>query len=354
MSKPHLWLRAETKPLEERRALSPRNAGKLVQAGFRLTVERSAQSIFDYREFEGMGCQCVAENSWQDEAPPEAYILGLKELPESPTPLSHRHIYFAHAYKGQQGSQAVLRRFPRGGGTLLDLEYLTDADGRRVAAFGFWAGFAGAAVAIQAWCAQQEMRALQNLSSYQSQQDMVADLRATLGGRRPRVIVLGALGRCGQGARSAAEQLGLEVTAWDIEETKSGGPFREIAEHEIFVNCVFVDRRIPPFLTRDELAVSARNLSLICDVSCDPSSDFNPLPFYTECSDFVNPCLRIIDGQSPLDLIAIDHLPSLLPAESSDDFSSQLLPSLLDLEHDTNGVWRRAHDLFTHQSRSLQ
>lgn len=61
-----------------------------------------------------------------------------------------------------------------------------------------------------------------------------------------------------------------------------------------------------------------------------------------------------IDGSRPLDLIAIDHLPSLLPAESSDDFSSQLLPSLLEIQDDQTRVWRRAHDLFIDKSKILQ
>ncbi|MEJ6701972.1 MAG: saccharopine dehydrogenase [Akkermansiaceae bacterium] len=354
MSKPHIWLRAETKPLEERCALSPKNARKLIDHGFKLTVERSSQSIFDDQEFEGLGCECVAENSWQDQAPKDAYILGLKELPEATTPLAHRHIYFAHAYKEQVGWKDVLGRFNAGGGALFDLEYLTNENGRRVAAFGFWAGFAGAAVAIQAWCAQHDNRVLQNLSSYKNQQAMIDDLRHTLDGKQPRIIVIGAHGRCGQGVRSVADKLGLEVICWDMEETKVGGPFPEIAEHDIFVNCVFVNSKIPPFLTRQTLAADQRKLSVICDVSCDPTSDFNPLPFYTECSDFVNPCMRIIDGDKPLDLIAIDHLPSLLPAESSDDFSSQLLPSLLDIQDDTLGVWGRAGDLFTHKSNSIK
>jgi hypothetical protein len=354
MSRPHIWLRAETKPLEARRAMSPTNAGKLIAHGFQLTVERSTQSIFDDREYEDLGCECVAENSWQKEAPADAYILGLKELPISAAPLAHRHIYFAHAYKGQKGWEDVLSRFTSGGGSLFDLEYLTNEDGRRVAAFGFWAGFAGAAVAIQAWCAQQDNGTLHNLESYRNQQALIEDLLHTLGDRRPRVMVIGALGRCGQGARAVADKLGLEVTPWDIEETKTGGPFPEILAHEIFVNCVFLNSRIPPFLTSEILAVEQRALSVICDVSCDPTSDFNPLPLYSECTDFANPCLRIRDGSPGLDLIAIDHLPSLLPAESSGDFSSQLLPSLLDLRDDTAGVWRRAHDLFLEESSSLK
>ncbi len=353
MSHPHFWLRAETKPLEERRALSPANAGKLVEQGHQVTVERSTQSVFDDQAYADAGCTCVAEGSWRQSAPPEAYILGLKELPESDTPLHHRHIYFAHAYKGQQGWQDILGRFRTGGGELLDLEYLTDQDGRRVAAFGYWAGFAGAAVAIEAWCARQDNQVLKNLSSHPNQQDMVAHLRTCLGDRTPRVIVIGALGRCGQGARAVAEQLGLEVTAWDLEETRAGGPFPEILEHDIFINCVFVNRPIPPFLTGAELELGERKLSVICDVSCDPTSELNPLPFYDSCTDFSDPCLRIIEGQPGLDLIAIDHLPSLLPAESSDDFSSQLLPSLLEIEDDPHGVWSRARQLFNDKTKTL-
>ena len=52
---------------------------------------------------------------------------------------------FGHAFKGQPAGQVLLQRFKAGGGTLLDLEYLVNAQGRRVTAFGYWAGFAGAA-----------------------------------------------------------------------------------------------------------------------------------------------------------------------------------------------------------------
>lgn len=353
MSKPHLWLRAENKPMEQRRALSPDNAKRLTDQGITLTVERSSQSIFDDKDFEAAGCSLAEEHSWQAQAPQDAYILGLKELPACDSPLTHRHIYFAHAYKEQAGWQEVLGRFVAGGGSLYDLEYLTGGDGRRVAAFGFWAGFAGAAVAIHAWCAQQNNTPLRHLRAYKNQQDMIQSLEQQLGAHRPRLIVIGAKGRCGRGARRVADQLGLPVTGWDLEETQAGGPFAEITEHDIFVNCVFVNKNIPPFLTHHELALPQRRLSVICDVSCDPLSDLNPLPLYRACSDFTNPCIRIVDGPTPIDLIAIDHLPSLLPAESSDDFSTQLLPCLIDLPNDTQGIWRRARDLFHAKSGQL-
>ena len=44
--------------------------------------------------------------------------------------------------------KCLLSRFAAGGGALLDLEYLVDGKGRRLAAFGFWAGYLGAALAV--------------------------------------------------------------------------------------------------------------------------------------------------------------------------------------------------------------
>jgi saccharopine dehydrogenase (NAD+, L-lysine forming) len=52
MSGQHLWLRCETKPLEHRAALSPNTAKILVDAGFKVFVERDQQRIFDDSEYE--------------------------------------------------------------------------------------------------------------------------------------------------------------------------------------------------------------------------------------------------------------------------------------------------------------
>jgi saccharopine dehydrogenase (NAD+, L-lysine-forming) len=51
--------------------------------------------------------------------------------------------------------------------------------------------------------------------------------------------------------------------------------------------------------------------------------------------------LRVHDDP-PLDVTAIDNLPSLMPVESSQDYAAQLLPSLLTLNDLGSGVWGRA------------
>lgn len=355
-----IWLRAETKVMEERSALTPVLVSELLACGFEVVVERSAQRAITDDRFAETGCTMVEEGAWRD-APIGAYVLGLKELPDDNAALTHRHIYFAHAYKNQSGWQDLLRRFDHGEGELFDLEYLLDENGRRVAAFGYWAGFAGCAVALKVWAGRQlgNKPVITALKSYPHQASLVEELRIELGaainvaGYRPGVIIIGAKGRVGEGARQLAQSMDLSATKWDIEETSRGGPFSEILEHDVFINCVLVQKKIPAFVTLDSLKNKDRKLSVICDVSCDPGP-YNPIPIYSKTTTFSAPVQTIIGGDNPLYLSAIDHLPSLLPVEASEDFGRQLLPHLLDLNKDNSStVWKNALQLFHDKSEGI-
>jgi saccharopine dehydrogenase (NAD+, L-lysine forming) len=158
-----------------------------------------------------VGCKLVENNTWPS-APTSVPIIGLKELPESTDPIPHTHIQFAHCYKNQGGWSKVLARFHRGGGTLYDLEFLNDARGRRVAAFGFHAGFAGAAAGLLALAAQSQGQTLGQLEPYENETAMVSDVKAKLGGsaKGKRALVIGALGRCGSGAVDLLRKVGMD------------------------------------------------------------------------------------------------------------------------------------------------
>lgn len=126
--------------------------------------------------------------------------------------------YFLLGYKNQDGWQDVLSRFPRGGGTLLDLEFLQDESGRRVAAFGYHAGFAGAALAVQTWAWQlthPKDLLLPGVSSYANESLLLEEIGSALkegekkAGRPPKVLVIGALGRCGKGAVELCQKVGI-------------------------------------------------------------------------------------------------------------------------------------------------
>lgn len=349
----HLWVRAESRPNEDRVGITPEGVAELVRRGFEVTVEESPRRIIVTGEYEAAGAGIAPEGSWT-EAPADAIIFGLKELPDDETPLTHRHIMFGHAYKGQPAGQALLRRFREGGGTLYDLEYLLDDHGRRVAAFGYWAGFAGAAVSLKAWAAQQRGAIAGPVHAYRSKDLLIEELRAELdatGARRPSALVIGAKGRVGTGASDLCEAMGMHVTRWDMEETAHGGPFPEVLMHDIFVNSILAGPGSPVFVPAEATA-PGRSLSVIGDVACDPTSDFSPIKVYDRSTDWDEPVLRVAE-HPPLDVMAIDNLPSMLPAESSADYAGQLLPALSALDRIDEGLWARAKGFFDEHSAKV-
>ncbi|KAK9466470.1 hypothetical protein V1512DRAFT_239559 [Lipomyces arxii] len=360
-----LHLRAESKPLEHRSALTPTTASALRDAGYNVIIERSSQRVFADEEFDKLGFEMADEFSWPN-APKDHLIIGLKELPEESFPLIHEHIQFAHCYKNQGGWKDVLSRYHSGNGTLYDMEFLTDETGRRVAAFGFHAGFAGAAIGLLDWAWQLEhTEPLPAVDWYPNETALVTDVKSTVdgvvartGAKMPTVLVIGALGRCGSGAIDLLRKVGIpeeNMVKWDMAETAKGGPFQEVVQADVFVNCIYLSKQIPPFVTYDTLNSASRNLSVIVDVSADTTNPFNPIPVYTVATTFSSPTVPVkVDAGPQLSVCSIDHLPSLMPRESSEAFSAALLPSLLQLkDRESSRVWKEAKALYDHHVSRL-
>lgn len=352
MTAPHLWLRAEPRAGEARVGLMPDGAAALIADGFQISVEDCDTRVIPADAYAKAGCRIVRRGAWR-EAPADAVILGLKELPDDGSPLRHTHVMFGHAFKGQHSGEALLARFQAGGGVLLDLEYLVDETGRRVAAFGYWAGFAGAAVALKCWAAQQRGEVCGPVTPYPSAQALATALGEELGTPPADALVIGALGRVGRGATDLCTALGVSVTGWDMEETAHGGPFDEILDHTLFFNCILAGPQTPRFVTPADRDNPARRLRVIGDIACDPDSDYNPVPVYDRATTWEAPALRVHDAPL-LDVMAIDNLPSMLPLESSEDFAEQLLPHLHGLRTDPEGVWSRARATFDHHIAPFQ
>ena len=112
-------------------------------------------------------------------------------------------------------------------------------------------------------------------------------------------------------------------------------------------------------------------LSVVCDVvsfiqehsifhilikqqSCDTTNPNNPIPIYDKNSTFDNPTIPLSLSNPPLSVISIDHLPSLLPAESSEAFSNDLLPYMVEIKNRADHpVWQRAEKLFREKVSTL-
>jgi saccharopine dehydrogenase (NAD+, L-lysine forming) len=337
MKKLTLWLRAESRPTERRAPLAPADVARLIAEGIEVVVERSAQRVFTDADYAAAGARLADTGGWPD-APADAVVLGLKELPAEPFALRHRHVFFGHAYKDQPGARLLLNRFAAGGGALLDLEYLADDNGRRLAAFGYWAGYVGAALAVLHYAG-----ALQAPLQPGTRQQLDVQLAtAAAGSPGLRVLVLGALGRSGTGARDALAPTGLASTGWDLAETRTlDRP--AMLEHDIVVNTVLTTEPVRPYLTAADLAGQPYRLRVLTDVTCDVGSPYNLFPLYQHTTSWEQPVFRV--PMTELDVIAIDNLPSLLPLEASITFSGDLRGQLSGLRTDT-APWQRCLSLF--------
>ena len=334
-------LRSEARPTERRTPLTPKNAKALRAAGFDIAVEHSDRRIFPDADYAAAGCEIIPAGSWRA-APASTTILGLKELPDTPAALRNPFIHFAHLFKEQSGWQHEIARFTKGGGRLYDLEYLT-VGGRRVAAFGYWAGWMGAALA--AW--RQLSKAAgkpgpeRGVSSFERRAEVEAILRGLASHKT--AIVIGAKGRSGQGAVEALKLAGYTVTQWDVEETRNLDR-AALLSHDLLVNCVLMTG--PGLLLLRPEDLGQGRLRMISDVSCDPFSSFNPLPIYSAPSTWDAPFEALAGG---VEITSIDNLPSLLPREASEDFSDQLLPTLLS--YPDGEAWQAAEKSFDNAVR---
>ncbi|AXH96572.1 saccharopine dehydrogenase [Ornithinimicrobium avium] len=338
MTRPHLWIRAEARPTEQRVPIVPADAARLVKDGFRVTVEESPTRIVPVEEYVAVGCRTAPTGSWTD-APEGTVVVGIKELPQDPSDLARTHVYFAHAYKGQEGAQEVLERFRRGGGELLDVEYLT-VDGKRVVAFGFWAGYVGAALSVL-----RHRGLLPGGVAPMSRAELDAQLVGSAPDTPEHALVIGHRGRSGRGAAEALEVAGCAVTRWDRPDTVLVDR-NVLLDHDIVVNCV-VSRGAAgqqPFVTAEDVD-APRRLRVVGDVTCDVTSEANLVPINTAVTTWEEPVRRFGTDENPLEVIAIDNLPSLLPREASESFSAELTPLLPDLA-DRSGPWAASLEWF--------
>ena len=347
----HFWLRSEDRLDEFRTPITPFGAQKLLNEGFEVSVEECENRIFKTSEYQHNGCKIEKKGSWVT-ADKDTIIIGLKEIHQE-IELRHKHVMFAHIFKKQNDSYKILNNFKENKGILFDLEYLKNAKGKRVAAFGYYAGFSGAFIGLHIWLNYKN----DSLSSgikipFSTTKKKLVDIisnQIKLQKRKdflmPKIIVIGAEGRVGRGATDFLKTLDFNITEWDLNDTFNKKTFPEILEHDIFINCVLSSDKSVKFLNKSDL-IDDRKLTLISDVSCDPGSDFNTIPLYEKPSSFEKPFQYIIDKKKPLILTAIDNLPAMLPKESSLDFEYQLLPYLLDFNLDKSGVWKGAKKIF--------
>uniref|UniRef100_A0A1I8HYP0 Saccharopine dehydrogenase n=1 Tax=Macrostomum lignano TaxID=282301 RepID=A0A1I8HYP0_9PLAT len=135
-----LAIRRETINLWERRApLSPNHVRKLVKEGLKVIVQPSNRRAFTHNEYLQAGAVIQEDLS---EAP---VIIGVKSVPldyQSLMP-NKTYAFFSHTIKAQEENMPLLDTLLERNVRLLDYEKMANPSGKRIVAFGKYAGIVG-------------------------------------------------------------------------------------------------------------------------------------------------------------------------------------------------------------------
>jgi len=389
-----IGIRLEDKNRWERRVpLTPEHAAEIARvSGHQLLFQPSPNRVFSDDQYRDAGIE-VTESAVQADI-----LIAVKEIPLDLFRAGCVTMFFSHTIKGQPGNMPMLKRLLDLGCTLIDYERIVDREGRRLISFSLHAGYAGMIESLRALGLRLRSRgretALADIKpafEYADLQDAERHLR--LIGERlrteaaaPLVIGISGYGNVSRGAQTVLDWLPVsEVTPADLPLSgiKASGatlikvvfgeadmvrpagdhdfelqdyytnPDRYVGRFEdhlphldLLVNTIFWTIRYPRLVTRDWVASAFAEgkeprLQVIGDISIDieGSIEISLKATYPDQPCFVyDPATdEVIDGVEGRGIVvmAVDNLPSELPREASEHFSSVLkdmVPALGDAD----------------------
>lgn len=335
----NIFIRRESIQNEKRAPLVPNDVIHLINAGIKVVVQASENRIYSNNEYTQAGA-LITEDSWFDNKYSDYLIVGIKELDYLDKLNKHTHIYFSHSYKKQTGADIILKAFSESNSKIYDFEYFTNANNQRLIAFGYFAGVVGGLLGL----AQYTNRCT---SDYTSKND-ISNLQhwSSIDYSRKcetiliKIAIVGVNGRCGKGVKKILDSQNIPYTAYGKTDT-----INALSEFDIVYNCIKLDDTYNK-VWFDESSVFTKPI-VIVDISCDYSKQNNPIKLYTQPTTWQNPVYKYNEY---VDIIAIDNLPSLLPKESSDEFSHTFTELILN---NNSHMWQKCLDTYNLAVNSL-
>lgn len=330
-----LYLRNEENINEYRTPLTPNDTKILLENDFIIYIQSSDTRIYTNDEYKKVGC-IITDDPWYDSKFKHALIIGIKEMKDLDKLLNNNHVFFSHSYKNQIGSDVILRAFYDSLSTIYDFEYFLDANNKRIIAFGYHAGTVGCVLGLKQYSNRRGVNNLVPWMSFESMINYVKDSISSIVGAK--IAIIGADGRCGKGVQSVLKLFNLNFVNFDsrIDDIETLKTF------DIIFNCIVLDKEYNKIWFDTDNKVNKK--IVIVDISCDYSKPNNPIKLYNNPTTWNEP---VFSFNEYIDIIAINNLPSLLPKESSDNFSKTFLNLLLEYKNnDVNNLWKKNYDIY--------
>lgn len=359
-------IRERKNPPDNRVALTPKQCRELQQFfGFDVHIERSPNRCFSDAEYAAEGLSLVDDVSDCD------VLLGVKEVPVANLIAGKTYFFFSHTIKKQPYNRALLQTVLAREIRLIDYETITDDAGKRLIAFGFYAGVVGAHNGLWAWGERTGDFKLPRMKDCHDYEEVLGFYKKL---RLPALkIVLTGAGRVAQGCLKVLHDLKIEqvspadfleksfagavftqLNAVDYARKKDGSAFdkKDFYAHgdryesafapfakraDLMMNGIFYDKKAPMFFTAEEMAGPDFNIKVIADISCDIMPN-GSVPSTIEATTIAEPLFGFDPktgaktdpfAAGAVTMMTIDNLPNELPRDASHFFGKQFLENLL-------------------------
>jgi len=315
----NIIIRREYKTNEFRTPLIPSDCKKCTENGITVYVEKSVQRCISDKEYEENGCILIDDFILLGLPKSNTLVIGIKEFDYSNLRLlPWCHLYFTHIFKNQVGSDEIIAKLTENESVIYDYEYFLNKNQKRVIAFGYWAGFIGTALGLLQYYYKSINQDIGNLKPCDTASILFEEVEYFKHFfRKINIGIIGVNGRSGRGSRFLLERLGIS----NIHGYSRASDKDPLKQHNIIINCIKLSPEDNNIFISEETLPEFDKLQVIVDVSCDINAKNNPIRLNYRGTTFETPVYKISDK---IDIIAIDNLPSLLPSDSSEEFSAKL------------------------------
>lgn len=349
-------------PPDSRVPLTPAHCSALArQPSVELLVAPSPIRCYGNEEYEEAGLTLRKDLSDCE------LLLGVKEAPIEQLMPNKTYCFFSHTIKAQPYNRDLLRTILAKNIRLIDYEVLTDGQGRRLIAFGYFAGMVGAYNGLLTY--GRRTGAFQLMRVYKAYDYAEAAQQFEALELPPIKIVLTGTGRVGSGAKKVLVDMGIrevspqdylqrsydeavftQIDADQYAERRDGGEFAlsHFFQHpeqyrskfapfarasDLMINGIFWDKRAPAFFTLEEMKQADFKIKVIADITCDIAPE-SSIPATLRATTIADPIFGF-DPQTGretaphqdyvIDMMTIDNLPNELPRDASKAFGDQFI-----------------------------
>lgn len=368
-------------PIDKRVALTPFQARQVKERfpNVEIVAQRSDIRCFSDEDYQNEGIHLVDDVSDCD------ILLGVKEVPIPNLIAEKTYFFFSHTIKKQPYNQPLLREVLDKKIRLIDYETLTDQTGKRIIAFGRWAGIVGAYNGIWTYGKRYNLFDIRRASECFDLEDLKTEYGSV---KLPalKVAITGG-GRVAKGAMEVMHGMDIrkvtpaafiserfdvpvftQINTRDYNKKSDGGAF---SRHEFYQNpelyesdflqyakaadiliaAAFWDPNSPVLFKREDILRNDFKINVIADITCDiegsipstkmPSTIEQPVYDYNPSDNEVE--TAFVD-EGNITVMAVDNLPCELPRDASESFGNELLNNVLPelLGADEKEVIKRA------------